>query len=438
MAELVPFPPVTVIQIMLSIWLFSRCLPERESDTARSVACAVCFVAGCAIINLSAHLLEPHLTAGLSVVLLVTTFVLTLAAEVGFVALCRQASLWQAVFCATAAYVMQNLAAGLTDTLRSAFPAMAAAPSWVPALLVTLVVYGACYRVFLRSLEREGLSDVTDRGLLFILAAVIFVSIIFNIANGILEYHGTSLWLCLIFRLVHAVTCVFILFSELRMLHTHQLEVDMAAMEQLMAERERQYEVSRETIDAINVKCHDIRHQIRHLEDSGAVRVDREVLDDIAREVNVYDSAVKTGNDALDTILTEKSLVCEREGISLSCIADGKLLGFMRPAELYALLGNALENAIEATRKVPDPKERVISLTISERAGAALVHVENAFVGEVDFADGLPKTTKGDTASHGFGMRSMQMTVERHGGTLSAGTHGNTFFLNMMIPVPRE
>ena len=63
--------------------------------------------------------------------------------------------------------------------------------------------------------------------------------------------------------------------------------------------------------------------------------VDREALNDIAREVNVSDSVVETGNEALDTILTEKSLACSQEGITLSCIADGAALGARLPSDIY-------------------------------------------------------------------------------------------------------
>jgi hypothetical protein len=65
----------------------------------------------------------------------------------------------------------------------------------------------------------------------------------------------------------------------------------------------------------------------------GTVVVDPLIFDDIAKEVRVYDSTVSTGNDALDVILSEKSLVCERRGITLSCMADGSAISFMQPTE---------------------------------------------------------------------------------------------------------
>ncbi len=53
--------------------------------------------------------------------------------------------------------------------------------------------------------------------------------------------------------------------------------------------------------------------------------------------------------------------------------------------------------------------------------------------------DGLPVTSKGDSANHGFGVRSMQLTVERYGGTLATLAtlaEDGRFHVNAIIPTP--
>ena len=77
----------------------------------------------------------------------------------------------------------------------------------------------------------------------------------------------------------------------------------------------------------------------------------------IEKSVQIYSAIVRTGNEILDTILTEKSLICENSGIHINCVADGSLLAFMNPVDLYTLFGNALDNAIEAVRKL-ESKEK--------------------------------------------------------------------------------
>ena len=150
----------------------------------------------------------------------------------------------------------------------------------------------------------------------------------------------------------------------------------------------------------------------------------------------VYDSQAKTGNEALDTILTEKGLLCEREGISLSVIADGHALDALAPHEVYSFFGNALDNAIDAVRALDDSGQRSISLTVRRVGELATIHVENYFAGDRSFSGGLPQTSKDDTSRHGFGTRSMREIVERHGGTLTFGQRDRTFTVDAMIPVP--
>lgn len=80
-----------------------------------------------------------------------------------------------------------------------------------------------------------------------------------------------------------------------------------------------------------------------------------------------------------------------------------------------------------------------LSLVVRQVAGVVSTHVENPFAGEVTMRDGLPVTSKGDSANHGFGVRSMQLTVERYGGTLATLAtlaEDGRFHVNAIIPTP--
>ena len=104
----------------------------------------------------------------------------------------------------------------------------------------------------------------------------------------------------------------------------------------------------------------------------------------------------------------------------------------MAPADIYALFGNALDNAIEAVRGA---KRRSISLVVRRAMGVVSVSVENYYAPDAQpsFEDGLPQTTKADKANHGFGMRSMRAIAERYGGTLVARAEDGVFHLDIML-----
>lgn len=228
------------------------------------------------------------------------------------------------------------------------------------------------------------------------------------------------------------------MYSVFEIVYNRRLQMNMAAIERLRATEARQYQMSRENIEAINIKCHDLKHQIRALA-SGDATVSSRVLDEISREVDVYDSVVKSGNDALDTILTEKSLYCEKHGITLSCIAGGAALDFVEPTVLYSFFGNALDNAIEAVERMADPERRSIGLVVRRCGDTVSIHVENYFDGQVSFTgEGLPRTRKADGTNHGFGMRSMRQIAEACGGSLNCNASGDVFSLDALLFLPAQ
>ena len=154
--------------------------------------------------------------------------------------------------------------------------------------------------------------------------------------------------------------------------------------------------------------------------------------------MRIYDSSVNTGNKALDTVLMEKKLYCEKYLIQLTCIADGEKLTFMQPADVYSLFGNALDNAIESVLKEEETEKRVISLSVSERMQLLTIRVENYLAEKPEILNGLPVTTKDDKKHHGFGMKSIQYIARKYGGEISVASEDHAFILNIIIPLGKN
>lgn len=425
-----------LLQLVIPIALLAYRLPRRNHFVAR-FALVIFALLGIAIVPLASGAVT-----GLGTLQTFVVFSSLLAVFYAAVLFTFDVRPWTALFCATAGYTLQNISSGTSLLLQMLITGRASAPLSDPldalvSIGVPLVVYGIGYLVFVQRVNIKGLLDVENRLMLLMFAIVVIVVIGLDILIKGLVFYGIPFRILILLRLVHPMVCVFVLFSEYELLYAKHADDERAETERLLAERERQYRLSRENIEAINIKCHDIRHQIRHLADNGAV-VDGNVLADIAREVNVYDSVVETGNEALDTILTEKSLACSSENIVFSVIADGSALGFMAPADIYALFGNALDNAIEAAREVKDPEHRAITLSVQRRQKMVAISIENYCAGDRVFVDGLPKTTKRDEANHGFGMRSMRSIASRYGGSLHAGIEDGIFYLNALLTIPDQ
>ena len=154
--------------------------------------------------------------------------------------------------------------------------------------------------------------------------------------------------------------------------------------------------------------------------------------------IKIYESIVKSGNEVLDTILTEKSLYCKERGITVSCVADGSQMGFINTIDLYAILGNALDNAIEAVEKFKHEEKRQIDVLIYRQQQFLVMNIINPTKEKLVYEENLPRTTKADRYHHGFGLKSIQYMVKKYDGFLNISEEDGCFSLKILIPIPSE
>ena len=241
-----------------------------------------------------------------------------------------------------------------------------------------------------------------------------------------------------LFNIVLQFYCITLLYLQSALFKKSSMRKELETIQLLWHQQKGQYQLSKETIELINHKCHDLKHQVQAIR---AVKDEKEretYLEKIEKSVQIYSAIVRTGNEILDTILTEKSLICENSGIHINCVADGSLLAFMNPVDLYTLFGYALDNAIEAVRKLESKEKRVIDIMLYERQSFLMLQIVNPMCGEVKFEDGLPLTTKAKNGYHGYGMKSMLHTIQKYEGHLTTEVKNGCFYFNVMLPLERD
>ncbi len=241
-----------------------------------------------------------------------------------------------------------------------------------------------------------------------------------------------------LFNIVLQFYCITLLYLQSALFKKSSMRKELETIQLLWHQQKGQYQLSKETIELINHKCHDLKHQVQAIR---AVKDEKEretYLEKIEKSVQIYSAIVRTGNEILDTILTEKSLICENSGIHINCVADGSLLAFMNPVDLYTLFGNALDNAIEAVRKLESKEKRVIDIMLYERQSFLMLQIVNPMCGEVKFEAGLPLTTKAKNGYHGYGMKSMLHTIQKYEGHLTTEVKNGCFYFNVMLPLERD
>lgn len=176
-------------------------------------------------------------------------------------------------------------------------------------------------------------------------------------------------------------------------------------------------EIQERNMEIINLKCHDMKHQLRALLEGQ--NLDPEFIEETQKAISIFDAQVKTGNDALDTLLTQKSLLCDARKIQLTVMLDGSALGFMSVQDINSFFGNAIDNAIEYLSTIEEEK-RFIRISAHTQGNMFSIRVENYCDASLQFRkDGLPLTTKEDDGYHGFGTKSIKNIAQKYDGDAS-------------------
>ncbi len=236
--------------------------------------------------------------------------------------------------------------------------------------------------------------------------------------------------------IVYDITCcVVLLLLQLQQKKELELRAAVIAEQQLRRQLKDQYELSKENIEIINEKSHDLKHQIGLLRGLAGSQEQEALIKSLEEEAIIYDLILQTDNEAINVIFTEKGLLCKKYGIQWTCMLNGASFDFMKTVDIYSLFGNALDNAIEACRKLRDANKKVISVTSRNQSGMLIVEIVNYYEGTLKSQNGKFITSKGDYQNHGFGLSSMRRTVESYGGQMEIITTNNIFRLLMLFPV---
>lgn len=230
------------------------------------------------------------------------------------------------------------------------------------------------------------------------------------------------------------IFCIFALATQIERQNALSEQQKSEVRESLLMSQNAQFESYMENIELVNRKCHDLKHQVAAIKQMHSEESRDRALTEIEDAVMIYDSFIRTGCDILDTILTQKNHICIENDILFTCVVDGGLLMDMDPVDLYTVFGNMLDNAIEATEKLPKER-RSISLSAAKKMGSVIISEENPY-DRVDIDNGQFATTKQDKANHGYGLRSIELVVEKYDGSMDTRAENGIFKMTIALPMP--
>lgn len=312
------------------------------------------------------------------------------------------------------------------------------------AILVLTIVYILFFTLIfileLRIVNRDVGAKVTTLEMLTaVFTALIsyFMSNIGFVINSVLSGNATGRSLLYIRTLVDICGFCILYIQQLRR-YDGYLHKELQSIHYIFQQQYEQYQTYKKNNEFIKQKCHDLKHQINIIRLEKDADRQEAYLKEMEQIVKTFNADIVTGNGVLDTILTGKNLYCIQNDIKFTCIADGSLLGFMETLDICSIFGNALDNAIEYVEKNLKSEKRLIRLRIFAQNSFLIINIENYCEEKINLEDGFPVTTKKDKKTHGYGLKSIQYTVEKYGGTMTLHTENSWFIMRILVPIKQK
>lgn len=178
---------------------------------------------------------------------------------------------------------------------------------------------------------------------------------------------------------------------------------------------------------------HDMKNHLLLLQaQAGNGQEVQESIQELQSQIQEYENYHHTGNEFLDIIIRDKAKTAQEKQIDFNAVISFEDGDFIELLDISTIFGNALDNAIEASEKLPGD-QRLITVRSNRVRDMLVITVENNAAPALSTSE---RTTKKDTFSHGFGLPNIKKAVERYGGQCSIKTENDMFILKILIPIP--
>lgn len=309
--------------------------------------------------------------------------------------------------------------------------------AYVLSFLVYLLVY-------IRLLKKNEVY-LCDIGLKYKLALLIqggifqmFYNFVFIFFDENQAMYGWDAYAVFFISIVGAVYSIFLTLSlAIKNILSDRQNKELKSF---MDMQKQQYDYQLGQSAAIRRFKHDLVNHMGVLRELITQRKTEDARDYIEKIWNIqedFDLKIHTGDSFLDVIINYYYYLAEKERIDF--VVRGKLTEKMplEMVDLTSLMGNVLQNALEAAKKTAVPKIRV---ELADHKKDIFLVVSNSMAEEVNTKSGIFTTWKKDKENHGFGMKNIAAAVEKYHGEYyidSTAENGETMF-KISISIPRE
>ena len=232
-----------------------------------------------------------------------------------------------------------------------------------------------------------------------------------------------------LFGIYWSILCFVVLFGSARSMRRFTLLIREEQQRFYYEEVNRRYQETRQM-------WHDFHNHllaIQALNESGDYEGANQYVREVSEQIDRNLLPVKTGVNPVDVLLFKKNQAAAQQQTPITFMVNCHLAeSTIRAYDLCSILGNLLDNALEATIDVPGEK-RKIGLLIKKQNEMLFISCKNTFGGERSNIGGEYQTTKKDKGQHGLGLSSVRRISKKYHGVVEAGTEDDVFVVLVLL-----
>jgi hypothetical protein len=256
-------------------------------------------------------------------------------------------------------------------------------------------------------------------------------------------YINGNIYLNLSMALLTLLSVYLMILSLVSAMRIRDMYHELAVVSSNLSKARTQIDIQKEYYDELSMQINEvrsIRHDIHHfvgvlkrLSDEGRYEELSRFLSEYAEKADMEPHPVFCENIVANSILGYYSLRLRKLGIEFRCSGSIPKQLWVSDSDLCIILGNALDNAIEACEKLSPLKERFIAVEVRNINGQLLVRIQNSFNGILKIHDNKYLSAK-DSPYHGFGLGNIHKIADNYGGFVKIEHNTTVFTLMAALP----
>ena len=226
---------------------------------------------------------------------------------------------------------------------------------------------------------------------------------------------------------------VFVFYLYDALMKSYDEKLEKALLQQQNRAYLNQLEIIKQSQENLKEFRHNVKNHVLSLKtliENNDNNAATDYLDSVFNSIDISDEYSKSGNNEIDSILNYKLNKADTYGIKTDININVPEKMNIRPFDLSVVLGNLLDNAIEATCKC---NEKIIKISAELDRNVLYINISNSFDGKLSFKGDKYVSTKVDAENHGLGLNCVQKSLEKYKGAIELRHSDNMFIVDVLL-----